>query len=91
MGIIISVKLIQWNYLKSDRLKKTRGVSFDEIIRSKLIAIKRHPNKIHQDIMLFEYKNYIWVVPFVKMDGGIFLKTLFASRKYTKLWKEDKL
>jgi len=85
------VKLIQWNQLKNDRLKKTRGVSFDEIIRSKLIAVKRHPNKAHQDIMLFEYKNYIWIVPFVKTNAGIFLKTLFASRKYTKLWKEGNL
>lgn len=85
------MRLIQWNQLKNDRLKKTRGVSFDEIIRSKLIAVKRHPNKAHQDILLFEYKNYIWIVPFVKTNGGIFLKTLFASRKYTKLWKEGKL
>jgi hypothetical protein len=85
------VKLIKWNELKNDRLKKSRGVSFNEIIRGRLIAVKRHPNREYQDIMLFEYKNYIWVVPFVKSNGEIFLKTLFPSRKYTKLFKEGKL
>lgn len=85
------MKLIKWNELKSDRLKKSRGVSFNEIIRGRLIAVKRHPSKEYQDIMLFEYKSYIWVVPFVKSNGEIFLKTLFPSRKYTKLFKEGKL
>ena len=85
------MKSVKWNKLKNDRLKKARGISFDEIIRGKLIAVKRHPKKEYQDIMLFEYKNYIWVVPFVKSSGEMFLKTLFPSRKYTKLFKEGKL
>lgn len=85
------MKQIRWNELKNERLKRIRGVSFNEIIRAKLIAVKKHPKKEYQDIMLFEYKNYIWIVPFVKTNSEIFLKTLFASRKYTKLWKEGKL
>ena len=85
------MKQIKWNKLKSERLKKSRGVSFEEIMKAQLIAVKRHPNKTHQDIMLFEYKSYVWVVPFVKSNGDIFLKTLFPSRKYTKLFKEKKL
>lgn len=59
------MKGIRWNLLKSERLKKTRGVSFEEIIQSKLIAIKKHPKKTHQDLMLFEHKGYVWVVPYV--------------------------
>ena len=76
--------------LKSERLKRTRGVSFEEIIHAKLIAIKEHPTKRHQDIMLFEYKGYVWVVPFVRGNNEIFLKTLFPSRKYTKIYKKGK-
>jgi nucleoside permease NupC len=35
--------------------------------------------------MLFDYKNYIWIVPFVRnKDGSLFLKILYPSRKYTK-------
>ena len=80
------MKQVRWNLLKSERLKKTRGVSFEEIIRAKLVAIKRHPKKDYQDIMLFECKGYIWVVPFVKSQDVIFLKTLYPSRKYTKIF-----
>ena len=71
---------IRWSLTKSDRLKKVRGASFEEILQAKLVAVKRHPYKSHQNIMLFEHKGYIWVVPYV-MDGeDIFLKTLYPSR-----------
>ena len=84
------MKLVKWNLLKSERLKKARGVSFEEIIQAKLVAIKRHPRKEYQEIMLFEYKGYIWVVPFVKSGGEIFLKTLYPSRKYTMIYRKGK-
>lgn len=80
---------VKWNTLKSERLKKTRGVSFDEIIKSKLVGVMRHPKNESQSMMLFEYKKYIWVVPFVKSEKGIFLKTLYPSRKYTKIYKKE--
>ena len=74
--------------MKSERLKKTRGVSFEEIIRSKLIGVKKHPSRKNQNIMLFEYKRYIWIVPCVVEKDFIFLKTLFPSRKYTKEYRK---
>ena len=83
---------IKWNVLKSEHLKKTRGASFEDILKGKLISVKKHPAKKHQNIMLFEYRQYIWLVPFIREENGdIFLKTLFPSRKYTKLYKEGKL
>ena len=82
---------LRWNLLKSERLKKARGVSFEEIIQAKLVAIKRHPTRTLQDVMLFEHKGYIWVVPFVRNGEEIFLKTLYPSRKYTKLYKRGEL
>jgi hypothetical protein len=83
---------IKWNELKSERLKKTRGASFEDILKGKLLGVKKHPAKKHQDIMLFEYRKYIWLVPFVReKNGNIFLKTLYPSRKYTKLYKDGKL
>jgi len=73
-------------------LKKTRGASFEDILKGKLLGVKKHPAKKHQDIMLFEYRKYIWLVPFVReKNGNIFLKTLYPSRKYTKLYKDGKL
>jgi hypothetical protein len=84
---------IKWNLIKNDRLKATRGVSFEDLLnKGKLIAVKKHPIRVNQSIMLFEYKKYIWIVPFVKDKNGIiFLKTLYPSRKYTKIYKGDKL
>ena len=78
---------IKWSLVKSERLKKVRGVSFEEILQAKLVAVKKHPNREYQNIMLFQHQGYIWVVPYVINGEGIFLKTLYPSRKYTKLYK----
>jgi len=85
------MKELRWNLLKSERLKRTRGASFEDLVQSRLVAVKRHPKKPHQNIMLFEYRGYIWVVPFVASGNEVFLKTLFPSRKYTKLYKRGGL
>ena len=82
------MKEIRWNLLKNERLKKTRGASFEDLVNSKLIKVMRNPKRVNQSIMLFEYKKYIWVVPFVEEKDHYFLKTLFPSRKYTKIFKE---
>lgn len=82
---------IRWDLLKNERLKKARGASFEDLINSRLIAVKHHPKKGHQSIMLFEHKRYIWIVPFVEEGDHLFLKTLYPSRKYTKFFKEGKL
>ena len=76
---------VKWSFIKNERLKKVRGVSFEEILQSKLMAVKKHPAREHQDIMLFWYKGYVWVVPYVMHGEDVFLKTLYPSRKYTKI------
>jgi hypothetical protein len=82
---------IKWNLLKSERLKTVRGVSFEEILQAKLIAIKKHHGREHQNVMLFEHQGYIWVVPYVMAGEDIFLKTLYPSRRYTKLYKKGEI
>lgn len=81
---------IRWSPLKSRRLKRTRGVSFEEIVKAKFVDFKDSPQRENQMMMLFEYKNYIWLVPFVWDGGEIFLKTLYPSRKYTKIYRKEK-
>jgi hypothetical protein len=85
------MKEIRWNALKSERLKRTRGVSFEEIVSSKLIDIRKHPNKENQKILIYRYKGYLWAVPYVTDGDVIFLKTLYPSRKLTKLYKRGKI
>ena len=84
------MKEIKWDLLKNERLKRTRGVSFEEILNSKLVAILKHPSRANQKIMLFEHKKYIWIIPFVEEKDYYFLKTVFPSRKYTKYIKEQR-
>ncbi len=85
------MKEIRWNLTKSERLKHTRGVSFEEVLQFKLIAVQKHHKKEHQNVMLFERKGYVWVVPYVESIHEIFLKTLYPSRKYTKIYKRGEL
>ena len=77
----------RWNELKNERLRRIRGVSFDEITKAKLLNIEEHPARPDQRIMLFEHKGYVWVVPCVQHGDELFLKTLYPSRKYTKLYR----
>ncbi len=78
---------IKWNALKSERLKRTRGVSFEEIIATKLIDIRKHPSKENQKILIYQHKGYLWAVPYVIEGEAIFLKTIYPSRKLMKLYK----
>ena len=82
---------IRWSTLKNERLKKTRGISFEEILQFKIVATKENTRRDHQKNMLFLHKDYIWVVPFVEDENGIFLKTIFPSTKYTKRYREGTL
>ena len=84
------MKEIRWNALKSERLKRTRGVSFEEIIASKLIDIRKHPTREGQNILIYQHKGYMWVVPYVIEGETIFLKTIYPSRKLMKLYKKGR-
>ena len=81
----------RWSELKNARLKRTRGVSFEEITKSKLITTKGSPNRPWQRLMLFERRGYIWVVPYVEEGETVFLKTLYQSRKYTRQHRQGRL
>ncbi len=78
------MKSIYWNQDKNAQLKQLRKVTFEDLINSRFIGIEKHPIKAHQKLMLFEYRGYVWVVPYVKGDDYYFLKTAFPSRKHTK-------
>lgn len=87
------MKEIKWDLSRNEQLKAKRGTSFEDLLNNgKLISVKKHPERKNQNIMLFELKKYIWIVPYVEeKDGVIFLKTLYPSRKYTKIIKGENL
>jgi len=83
-------KKIVWSQTKNELLKRTRDISFEDIlisISSKLfIKIEeKHFNKKfpHQKILYVEYNNYIYIVPFDEKKEEIFLITIYPSYKKT--------
>ncbi|MBI2167583.1 MAG: toxin [Candidatus Omnitrophica bacterium] len=85
------MRALRWDPLKNQRLKKVRGVSFEEILGERLVKTTEHPKRSGQELMLFERRGYIWVVPFVEREGEIFLKTAYPSRHYTKKYERGEL
>lgn len=83
------VYTMRWNIVKSSRLKRIRGVSFEElIIDGKMIDIIDNPGRQGQHMLVFEHKKYIWITPCVIEEKNVFLKTLYPSRKYRKFYKK---
>ncbi len=84
---------IDWNDEKNEWLEKHRGLSFevvaDKIIHNDLVDNIKHPNKEkypHQFVYVIKFNEYCYIVPYVKSDGGVFLKTIVPSRKMTKYY-----
>ncbi|MBM4341123.1 MAG: BrnT family toxin [Deltaproteobacteria bacterium] len=81
--------MIRWDAEKDRWLRKTRGISFqeiaDRILNEGYIDILEHPVHAGQEVFVLRVKNYIWAVPFViEEDNSIFLKTAYPSRKLFK-------
>jgi uncharacterized DUF497 family protein len=93
------MKYFNWNSEKNEKLKKERGISFDDVLyyieNDKVIDIIAHPNQEKyksQKIFVLNIDDYIYLVPFVENEQEYFLKTIIPSRKDTKkyLKKEPK-
>ena len=93
------MKIFDWNEDKNRWLKNKRGVSFEQIVfcieNGKLLDVIKHPNKKkyrEQRFYVVDVNNYVYIVPYVEKENVIFLKTIFPSRKYTKIYllQEDK-
>ncbi len=92
---------VVFNEEKNQLLKATRGIGFDEVLHliksGDLLDDKEHPNPLrkHQRLYVVRVEEYAYVVPYVKNQEKkeIFLKTIYPSRKYTKLYikKGEKL
>lgn len=84
------------NENKNLMLKQRRGVNFDDVITAieddKLLAdLKHHNQKKYpgQRIFVVEIERYGYVIPYVERASQndlktVFLKTVYASRKFTK-------
>ena len=88
---------LKWNEDKNQILKRDRNISFEDIelaIRqNKLLDIVKNPSKGHKNqyCLLVNIDNYVYIVPFVKDKETFFLKTIYPSRKYTKIYLKASL
>ncbi|MFC1674974.1 toxin [Candidatus Omnitrophota bacterium] len=82
------VYTVSWNATKSSRLKRIRGASFEQIFEGELLDIRENPGRQDQQMLIFNYRGYIWAVPSIIEGQNIFLKTLYRSRKYQKMYKK---
>ncbi|MBI2596432.1 BrnT family toxin [Candidatus Daviesbacteria bacterium] len=85
------MKYLDWDKGKNVLLKKVRGIAFEDIKvavdSGRLLDTFNHPNQTrypNQKIMVVEIDDYAYLVPFVRDEEKVFLKTIIPSRKATK-------
>jgi len=84
----------EWDKGKNDKLKKERGIGFEEIvikiINGEVLDIISNPSQNHpnQKVYVVEINNYIYYVPHVVDNGKVFLKTIIHSRNATRKYKK---
>jgi uncharacterized DUF497 family protein len=85
------MKYFSWNVDKNERLKRIRGISFEEVVfhieRGDLLDIVQHLNQERyqgQRLFIVRIKDYAYLIPFIETDEEIFLKTIIPSRRATK-------
>lgn len=86
-------KEILWNGEKDTLLKAERGIGFGKIAkmleRDEYLDIIDHwnpPRYPGQRLFVIEIDEYAYYVPFVETPVMVFLKTIFPSRKATRLY-----
>jgi len=91
------VKYIDWDEDKNKILIKERGISFEDIKvaveEGKVLDTYDNPNQERypgQKIMVVKINDYAYLVPYVRDDGKVFLKTIIPSRKATKKYLRRK-
>ena len=84
------MEYFDWNEIKNNKLKKEREIGFEQAVEAitsdNLIKVEKNPSKKYpnQHIYIININNYCYLVPFVKDDSKVFLKTIIPSRKATK-------
>lgn len=87
--------IFNWNDEKNEHLKKTRNISFEEVViaieNDDILDILENPAKQYKNqiIIIVNHENYAYAVPAVISGDEYFLKTIFPSRKFTNKYLKD--
>lgn len=87
------MKYFDWNEIKNSRLRVEREVCFEDVIiaisEGNLLDILQNSNQTKypsQKVFVVKVNNYVYLVPFIEDEEKYFLKTIYASRKMTKIY-----
>lgn len=79
---------------KNIKLLEERGIGFEDVIAvldaKGPLTVLDHPNVVkypHQKIYVLGIDGYAYLVPFEKQGNKVVLKTIYPSRKLTKICK----
>ena len=88
--------IFEWDPDKNEWLREKRGISFEKIVfhlsQGDLWKVSDHPDQEKypgQRIYFVIVDDYIYLVPNVKEEKYIFLKTIIPSRKATRDYKKE--
>ena len=89
------MKTYRWNEIKNEQLKRSRGISFEDIVLALeaggLLEIVNHPNPKRypkQKVFVIALAEYVYLVPHMEESEYVFLKTIIPSRKAMRDYAE---
>jgi uncharacterized DUF497 family protein len=91
------MKRIIWKSEKNEKLKRERGVSFEDVLLAietgDLITIERHskPRYNHQYLMIVLINGYPHEIPFIETEEDLELITIFPNRNRKKSKRKREL
>ncbi len=83
--------MVIWDIDKYKKLKEERNIDLVEIeqiiLNKKYITTLKNHSRPSQKLFIILYKNYIHAVPYIiDKNRNIILKTVYASRKFNKIY-----
>lgn len=85
--------MIDYSDEKDAIIRKTRGVWFEDVIDAledgRLLRVEKNQIRSHQNNLVVLIQDYVYICPYVETDDGIFLKTIYPSRKATKIYLQS--
>ena len=85
-----------WDEEINKQLKTKRNISFEQVIveinSGNLLDAIEHPNKKkypNQLMYVVRSGDYVYLIPFIQDKEKIFLKTIYPSRKFRKLYERE--
>lgn len=89
-------KIYNWKAVSNQLLQREKEISFERIVfeisTGNELDVLEHPNQEKypgRRISIVQVDDYVYAVPFIETETGIFLKTTIPSRKATRQYRSS--